>query len=223
LITLLSVSNIDFPTNLLYILQGTKGALSMNALPISDWLKKVVKSETAEFVTEKKVVLSIVAVPFVSLLTILVYICVKSMKNSKSPYIRKIITKIDQIMLFKMILRTILAMYLQLCTVAFANWITSEPFENFQLMVSSTTLLILVFLLQIGAFMFAYFVKPEILEDPLVKKRIGTLYLGVRTRPAISVTLTGVFFTRRILFVVSLLSTTIFPVKLALLTTLVIL
>jgi len=84
----------------------------MNALPISDWLKKVVKSETAEFVTEKKVVLSIVAVPFVSLLTILVYICVKSMKNSKSPYIRKIITKIDQIMLFKMILRTILAMYL---------------------------------------------------------------------------------------------------------------
>ena len=64
----------------------------------------------------------LIALVIVILLTGLAFIIVKLALKSSNETVKKIVDKVDKILLFSMFLRTILAVYIQLCITAFKGY-----------------------------------------------------------------------------------------------------
>ena len=206
LITYMALTNMEFPKNVEDILKQIKGAMAVDAIPIDSILKRFLASSTVKLAKSNAFILSLIAVPFFSLLTFFIWSLIRCLKNLKSPCCNKILDKIDRIFLFKMIIRMSITMYLQICTIAIKF--------TFELVILSTTCKVVVIIICALSFAFARYADPKYLETPNVRKRIGSLYLGVKTDKKERLALQGVFFARRILFVLILTIPQIFSIKL---------
>jgi len=113
--------------------------------------------------------------------------------------VKKLVDKIDKALMFSMVLRTILAVYIQLCIIAFSGYYEGTASGLNYLF----TALVIAFCLL--TFVVAVKPSPEYLQKPEVVARIGTLYDLVNTENWTSLAFTSVFCARRIFFVLLVL------------------
>ena len=108
--------------------------------------------------------------------------------------------KLEKILLFSMLLRTFLAVFLNLCLTAFKGFFLPDT-KSYTL---NYIFIGLIITFTLVPFIVAWKGGPELLNKPSVEKRIGTLYNVVKTSHWSYFTFTSAFSLRRILFVIIL-------------------
>ena len=87
-----------------------------------DILGYVKESPVTKYLLDNKEAVLLIGLVIVVALSILAFVLIKCLLNCKNPKVVKVMEKLDKILLFSMLLRTILAVFLNLCLTAFAGF-----------------------------------------------------------------------------------------------------
>jgi hypothetical protein len=175
-------------------------SLKLKALPREEIKAAATENSTAEYFKNNTTVALSIFIPSFIALGIILIIVIKKVKKCEPVRIK--IVKIEKTIFFNLIIRSILAVYINLCIDVFVAFFVTKTG-------SASDIGMTVFLgsIWVSSLVFAIVTKQKFLEKDTVKERIDTLYSNLDRRYKTRVAQTSMFFLRRLLFVIILTQT----------------
>jgi hypothetical protein len=199
-LTSLAALGADLPVNSMLIIQNISDALELKALPKDKIKAFATENSTADYLKENWTAFLKIFIPGTVILVCgfgyMIHEC------AKCGPVRRFFDKIEKIIFFNLIIRSVLAIYVNLCITVFVAFFVTKSL-NFADM-GMTLFLVGVWVFTL---VFAIKVKRPTLELDSVKVRISNLYTNLDIGSRIKVAQTSVFFLRRLLFVLILTQT----------------
>lgn len=149
--------------------------------------------------------MAMVLIPAAILISVLAYFVIMSLKRcaKDNDKLKMLVYYIEKTFLYRMILRTVMATFIQICIIGFAGYVTHPSGYMGTIMQ--------VFGLVVGvccfaSVMFAAAAPQDLLESRGMRDSFGTLYDGIKTNAgSLKVANNSIFLARRALFVLALL------------------
>lgn len=135
------------------------------------------------------------------------YIVVKALSKVENEYVKNFTEALHKTVVFRFIIRAVLATFVQICIMAFAGFYKSTSIVSLAptLQFASCCVAMLCF----AAILFAMLVPRSVVENKEFKQYFGALYDGIKTNAGrANMAYTAIFLARRALFVLALLQDT---------------
>lgn len=151
--------------------------------------------------------MTLVLIPAVVVFTLFAYMVIKALVKVDNDFVNKIAEALHRTIVFRFIIRAILATFVQITIMAFTGFYKSSSIVSIvpTLQFASCAVLVLCF----AALLFAMLTPRAVIESAEFKKYFGALYDGIKTNVGrAQIAYTAVFLARRALFVLALLQDT---------------
>lgn len=151
--------------------------------------------------------MTLVLIPAVVVFTLFAYMVIKALVKVDNDFVNKIAEALHRTIVFRFIIRAILATFVQISIMAFTGFYKSSSIVSIvpTLQFASCAVLVLCF----AALLFAMLTPRAVIESAEFKKYFGALYDGIKTNVGrAQIAYTAVFLARRALFVLALLQDT---------------
>jgi hypothetical protein len=175
-------------------------SLKLKALPREEIKSVVVESSAAEYFKNNMTVALSIYIPSFIVLGVVLIIVIKKVKKCEP--VRTKIMKIEKTIFFNLIIRSILAVYINLCIDVFVAFFVTKKSST-----SDIGMTVFLAIVWFSSLIFAIVSKQSFLEKDTVTVRIDTLYTNLDRRYKTRVAQTSMFFLRRLLFVIILTQT----------------
>jgi hypothetical protein len=148
--------------------------------------------------------LTVVLLPVAMLVSLFCVLLIRGLKNSESPKVKSCVEWMERAVLFRFMIRSVLATYLPMVVLAFAGSYAASSTSSLFSVVQFFSCVVIA--LWFAAFLFALITPMETLESYNFRKTWGAIYDGLKTNAGKDkLTNVSVFMARRILFVLVLL------------------
>lgn len=171
LIIHLYVLKVEMPVNASSFLQILHGAMNLDAIPKKEIIGYFKENEYTNFVKSNIKYVIIILIPLTVLISIPVFFIIKCIRKSENAKVQKVVQKIDKMLMFSMILRTLLAIYITLCVISIKGFVEGKALEMLTIIVSVFTIACLI-----SSIVFTCKCKKETLDKEKTKRRFGTIY-----------------------------------------------
>jgi hypothetical protein len=188
------------PVNCKVIITKIDDSLKLKALPREEIKAAITENSTIDYFTNNTTVALSIFIPSFIALFIILIIVIKKVKKCEPVRIK--IVKIEKTVFFNLIIRSILAVYINLCIDVFVAFFVTKTGS-----VSDIGMTVFLGSVWVSSLVFAIVTKQKFLEKNTVKERIDTLYSNLDRRYKTRVAQTSMFFLRRLLFVIILTQT----------------
>lgn len=151
--------------------------------------------------------MTLVLIPAVVVFTLFAYMVIKALVKVDNDFVNKIAEALHRTIVFRFVIRAILATFVQISIMAFTGFYKSSSIVSIVPTLQSASCAVLV--LCFAALLFAMLTPRAVIESAEFKKYFGALYDGIKTNVGrAQIAYTAVFLARRALFVLALLQDT---------------
>ena len=145
--------------------------MNLDAIPKKEIIGYFKENEYTNFVKSNIKYGIIIAIPLTVLISIPVFFIIKCIRKSENAKVQKVVQKIDKMLMFSMILRTLLAIYITLCVISIKGFVEGKGLEMLTITVSVFTIGCLI-----SSIVFTFKCKKDTLDKEGTKRRFGTIY-----------------------------------------------
>jgi hypothetical protein len=151
---------------------------------------------------------ALILIPAMIAFTGVVYLATRTIGQSSNETVKKVVAYVQKTVVFRFVIRAVLATFVQLCMMAFTGFykhkVTEAEFVGIHGAVQALSCLVAI--LCFGAYIFATKTTKEMLEGSFVQSYFGVIVDGIKTNAGSDkAAYTSVFLARRAFFVLALL------------------
>merc|ERR1712166_1608765 len=179
LIATLSVLGMPMAPNVDQALKGVWDLMNFNSIFQVKVFGRAPVSDIAVYLNTYGSAMTLVLIPTVIVFTLFAYMVVKALSKVENEFVNKIAEALHRTIIFRFIIRAVLATFVQISIMAFTGFYKSSSITTIvpTLQAASCSVLVLCF----AAFLFAMLTPRAVIESVEFKKYFGALYDGIKT------------------------------------------